>query len=172
MPIITFDATALSLSKFLVSGTKDLPNTKPRAIELKPGPYTFGTLTGPSFPFMVTSAGNVDFATGPLDTFVTGRGTKAMRVDGFHITVDATPLSLHLFDVQDPASGLGVGDKQQTSAVAAYTLIPGTYRFANDDAPDLRSTSPTPAGSTTRPARSTRSWLAVARRRCASTGSR
>jgi hypothetical protein len=131
---IDIDATPLSFDQFWLmdsaSGlTLGRPTTAVQTVRLIPGIYRFGTLVSPQFLFEVTGDGTVDFVAGPpLDDFLEGRGTTTLRVNGFKIDIDATPLSMSAFWLQDSLSGLTL--QRPTTAVEGFRLIPGTYRFA------------------------------------------
>jgi hypothetical protein len=123
--MITIDATALTLDSFYLSGIGQFETQTPQALTLAPGAYQLGTLFGPSFDFLVTGAGTVDYAPGL--TFLSGAGTTVLRVNGCQIQVDATALTLDQFSLFDTASGLG--KYFPTGTVQTLTLIPGAYQL-------------------------------------------
>jgi hypothetical protein len=144
--------------------------TDPHTIELQPGTHTFGTLVDPSFEFEVTPDGTVDYAPGPLDAFLSGRGTATLHVAGFEVAVDATALSLVQLWLQGASTGTRVASTRTTRSIpsGASRQLPLQHRRR----PVLRL--PDRAGrarSTTRADRWTASWTAGARPPRASTAS-
>lgn len=81
---------------------------------------------GPTFSFSVTAAGAVSYD--PTLTFLSGAGTTTtLKVNGFQIKVDATPLTFNQFRLGDPGSVMS--EFLAATRIQPVTLIPGSYVF-------------------------------------------
>lgn len=93
---VSIDATQLVYRYFVIpgitSGWVDSRTVQP--FNLAPGQYSFQIASGyyADFTFTVTSTGTVDYSTS-FDSFLSGRGTTTLRIDGLLVTLDARYLS-------------------------------------------------------------------------------
>ncbi|MBL7500168.1 hypothetical protein I6A81_28765 [Frankia sp. CN7] len=118
----TLDLTALSASSFSLSGVNGWLNARvTHTRQLAPGRYTVHTPGSAAVPFTVNSIGRVDFD--PQISYLSGRGTTTLAVQGLPVTVDATSLTAQAFSIA-PATGWL---NSRTSQVVR--LLPGRYSF-------------------------------------------
>jgi hypothetical protein len=110
--------TGSGLTEFFPTGTV-------KTLTLIPGDYQLGTLFGPTFVFSVTGTGTVDHDSSL--TFLSGKDTTLLTVNGFLLSVDATHLTLPSFTLND--SGSGLIEPLATASHQCVTLIPGPYGF-------------------------------------------
>jgi hypothetical protein len=95
---ITIDTSALAVTNFLIP--EQLPPTDFQdgavlpTVMLPAGTYSFQQDSGniASFQFEVTATGTLDYSP-QFDTFLSGRGTSTLKLNGFAITLDGTVLS-------------------------------------------------------------------------------
>jgi hypothetical protein len=126
---VNFNATALSSSTFNINynevGGTHFVNA-PSTFTLLPGLYTFcAPASADCFQFSVLNDGMLAFDAA-LDPIVGGRGTNALSVSGFPITIDATARGAIRFNI----SFNGVGGTDFPATVAAgFTVLPGSYSF-------------------------------------------
>jgi hypothetical protein len=126
-PTIGIDATALSAPTISLDGVSNFPTAAVQSFPLEAGSYKlyYGAgVSQPSIVFSVTTAGTVDYAPA-LDGILDGRGTTTLRVNGRTIQVDATPLSVPLFEVN---SIFGGATALPTSVVKTMTLLPADHQ--------------------------------------------
>ena len=121
---IQVDASAMSTPVFDVNYIiDDQPFSTVASLTLLPGEHAVLYNAGasqPSVTFTVTTAGRVDYAQG-LDRFLSGRGTALLNVNGQTIRVDASALSVSVFDISY------LLDNQPSSTVASLRLLPGDH---------------------------------------------
>ncbi len=127
---IAIDATALSTSLFIIPGqTGPLPSDSTQLLDLPQGTYNIqvgsGSLLVGPFDFDVTSAGTIDFDA-EFESFLSGRGTSALTINGHYVNVDATALSSTLFALP---STFGLNTPIDATVTQPLTLIPATYGF-------------------------------------------
>jgi hypothetical protein len=93
---IAIDTSALTLTKFLIPGqsTDFQDGALSPTVILPAGIYSFQQDSGniASFQFEVTATGTLDYYP-QFDTFLSGRGTSTLKLNGFAITLDGTALS-------------------------------------------------------------------------------
>jgi len=93
---ISIDATQLVYRYFVIPGvtTGWTDSRTVQTFNLAPGQYSFQVASGyyADFTFIVTSTGTVDYATS-FNSFLNGRGTTTLRIDGLVVTLDARYLS-------------------------------------------------------------------------------
>lgn len=93
---VSVDATQLMYRFFVIpgvtSGWVDSRTVQP--FNLAPGQYAFQVGSGyyADFTFTVTPTGTVDYSTS-FDTFLSGRGTNTLKINGLVVTLDARYLS-------------------------------------------------------------------------------
>lgn len=94
MSTIQIDATRLYYPTFQIPGfTNFLDSRMLQTTDLDPGSYTFQVASGSiAFQFQVADDGTLDYSS-ELDTFLQGRGTPQLIVDGLEVTIDARYLS-------------------------------------------------------------------------------
>ncbi len=93
---IRIDATPLVYRDFIVPGVTAnwVDSRTVQSFTLAPGEYAFQIASGyyADFTFQVTSQGLIDFSSA-YDSFLTGRGTSTLTIDGLRVTLDARYLS-------------------------------------------------------------------------------
>ena len=93
---ISIDPTQLVYRYFVIPGVTSgwTDSRTVQTFNLAPGQYSFQVASGyyADFTFTVTSTGTVDFATS-FNSFLSGRGTSTLRIDGLVVTLDARYLS-------------------------------------------------------------------------------
>ena len=93
---ITINTSELSLTKFLIpeQPTEFQDGAISPTIIFPAGIYSFQQDSGniASFQFEVTATGTLDYSP-QFDTFLSGRGTSTLKLNGFAITLDGTALS-------------------------------------------------------------------------------
>jgi hypothetical protein len=94
MSIIQIDATRLYYPEFQIPGfTNFLDSRMLQTIPLAPGSYDFQVAAGSiAFQFQVTDDCTLDYSP-DFDTFLQGRGTSQLIVNGLEVTIDARYLS-------------------------------------------------------------------------------
>ncbi|MFF2148252.1 hypothetical protein ACFVWU_37300, partial [Kitasatospora sp. NPDC058190] len=125
MASIRVDTSRLTFQQFTIPGQPTLPadGSGITALSLDPGVYGFAQTGLPGFQFEVTAAGVVDFD-GAADGFLQGRGTDALTVVGFPVTIDLTALSHGL-----SPEVVGSPPALTRDAPHQLQLIPSTYLF-------------------------------------------
>ncbi|HWG98989.1 MAG TPA: hypothetical protein VNV66_06625, partial [Pilimelia sp.] len=93
---VTIDATALAYHGFIIPGVTPafIDSRRRQLLQLTPGRYGFQFASGyyASFTFTVTEAGTVDYAA-EHESFLSGRGTHTLALDGLTVTIDARQVS-------------------------------------------------------------------------------
>jgi hypothetical protein len=125
-PSTLIDARALSLPTLTLDGAAQLDTRQVQALDLAPGAHTLtgNDGHGGSASFSVAAGGTVDYSSDPaLAGLLSGRGSRALAVNGRTITLDARPLSLAAltFDLEIDAP---------TRAPLTATVLPGSSRCA------------------------------------------
>jgi hypothetical protein len=127
---IAFDATGLSYSSFKISGVTDdwVDSGEVRTLRLTPGTYRFQTpatmSTVSAVTFEVTADGKVDYSPS-LGGFLSGAGESTLRLHGYAVGVDATPLSYQKLDLKVA----GVERGFDSTEPQPLQLLPGTHRL-------------------------------------------
>jgi hypothetical protein len=121
---IQVDATALSAPVFDVNYIiDDQPSSMLTTLTLLPGEHAVLYNAGasqPSVTFTVTPDGTLDYAP-VLDGVLSGRATALLKVNGRAIQVDASALSVPVFDISY------ILDDQPSATVTSLTLLPGDH---------------------------------------------
>ena len=93
---VSIDATQLVYRYFVIPGVTSgwIDSRTVQTFNLAPGQYSFQVGSGyyADFTFTVTSTGTVDYASS-FSSFLNGRGTSTLRIDGLVVTLDARYLS-------------------------------------------------------------------------------
>jgi len=123
---IRIDTSSLTYQRFLIPGvtTQPIDGSTAPVVSLEPGTYRFQQSSGilADFTFEVTAGGTVAYDE-RFDAFLSGRGSAALTVRGFAITLDTTHLSHDLLPIVLDAGPL-------PPAVHQLTLVPAmTHRF-------------------------------------------
>ena len=120
---VTVDATSLTVPNFLIGGAGFQDGTMVQTLTHVPGTKAFAEQSGGSFDFTIGPDGAIDYAVG-LDGFLAGRGTTALVVQGYTISIDATALGVPTFLL----GGAGVFDATVAQPV---THVPGSKAFSS-----------------------------------------
>ena len=93
---ISIDATRLMYRYFVIPGVTStwVDSRTVQTFNLAPGTYAFQVASGyyADFTFSVTATGTIDFST-TFNSFLSGRGTSTLSIDGLQVTLDARYLS-------------------------------------------------------------------------------
>jgi hypothetical protein len=93
---ISIDATPLVYRHFVIPGVTSgwVDSRTVQTFNLAPGQYSFQIASGyyADFTFSVTSTGTVDYSTS-FSSFLSGKGTSTLRINGLVVTLDARYLS-------------------------------------------------------------------------------
>jgi len=93
---VSIDATQLMYRYFVIPGVTSgwVDSRAVQTFNLAPGQYAFQIASGyyADFTFTVTATGTVDYSTS-FNSFLSGRGTNTLRINGLVVTLDARYLS-------------------------------------------------------------------------------
>ncbi|NKE56711.1 hypothetical protein FXN61_07635 [Lentzea sp. PSKA42] len=90
---INIDARPLMFRDFIITNrTSWLDSRTVQSLQLGPGSYPFQVAAPIAFYFTITPAGTVDYPA-ELEEFLSGKGTRTLRVEGVIITIDARALN-------------------------------------------------------------------------------
>ena len=93
---IKIDATKLMYRFFIIPGVTStwVDSRTVQSFSLAPGTYSFQIASGyyADFTFSVTASGTIDYSN-TFNTFLSGRGTSTLGIDGLQVTLDARYLS-------------------------------------------------------------------------------
>jgi hypothetical protein len=133
---ISIDTSALTFSSFLIPGQTDfLDGAVSPTIMLPTGTYSFQQASGyfADFQFEVTPTGTLNYDV-KFDTFLNGRDTSTLKINGFAITLDSTALSHGLYPIIAGNSSFLMPNTVHTLVLVPasfYNFQPGSGFIAN-----------------------------------------